>query len=130
MRSLFSAFLIIGSVFFLTACDPDVDDDFDGEAAAPAPDPFGPLFDPANSVIPFPTNLLFSGSADGTLNIPVEDETDISDPQVALNALDGRGDAWHEHAAGQGNLNCICNRILFFAQRLRAMDPEWRGMVT
>lgn len=46
-------------------------------------------FDPSNSVIPFPNNLLLSGSLDGTLNIPVADATDLSDPQVALNALDG-----------------------------------------
>jgi len=40
--------------------------------------------------IPFPNNLLFSGSTDGTLNIPIEgDDTDFSDPQVALNTLDG-----------------------------------------
>ena len=47
------------------------------------------LFDPTNSVIPFPNNLLFSGSVDGTLNIPVADETNLADPQVALNSLDG-----------------------------------------
>lgn len=46
-------------------------------------------FDPNNSVIPFPNNLLFSGTADGTLNIPVTDATDFSNPQVALNTLDG-----------------------------------------
>jgi len=46
-------------------------------------------FDPANGVLPFPINLLLSGSNDLTINIPVEDPTDISDPQVALNALDG-----------------------------------------
>lgn len=46
-------------------------------------------FDPGNSVIPFPNDLLFSGTADGTLNIPVADAMDFSDPQVALNALDG-----------------------------------------
>lgn len=42
-----------------------------------------------NNVIPFPNNILFSGSLDGTLNIPVADAADFSDPQVALNALDG-----------------------------------------
>ncbi|MCW8829886.1 MAG: lipase [Gammaproteobacteria bacterium] len=46
-------------------------------------------FDPANSIIPFPNNLLFQGSADGTLNIPVADVNDLSDPAVAMNALDG-----------------------------------------
>lgn len=46
-------------------------------------------FDPTNGVLPFPINLLISGSGDLTLNIPVEDDTDFGDPQVALNALDG-----------------------------------------
>jgi pimeloyl-ACP methyl ester carboxylesterase len=46
-------------------------------------------FDPANSVVPFPVDLLFQGTTDGTLNIPVVDPADLSDPQVALNALDG-----------------------------------------
>ncbi|RUO79737.1 alpha/beta hydrolase [Idiomarina tyrosinivorans] len=48
-------------------------------------------FDPSNSVLPVPTNILLSGSVDGTLNIPVADATDNSDPQVALNGLDGWG---------------------------------------
>ncbi len=46
-------------------------------------------FDPANGIIPFPNNMLFSGSTDGTLNIPVADASNYSDPQVALNTLDG-----------------------------------------
>lgn len=46
-------------------------------------------FDPSAGVLPFPNNLLLSGTTDLTLNIPVADPTNISDPQVALNALDG-----------------------------------------
>lgn len=46
-------------------------------------------FDPANGVIPFPSNLLFNGSTDGTLNIPVDDAANYGDPKVALNTLDG-----------------------------------------
>lgn len=46
-------------------------------------------FDPANSIIPFPNDLLFQGSLDGTLNIPVDDPADLSNPRVAMNALDG-----------------------------------------
>ncbi|MCP4277261.1 MAG: hypothetical protein GY779_13005, partial [Gammaproteobacteria bacterium] len=42
-------------------------------------------FDPANSVIPYPNDLLFAGSLDGTVNIPGT----LSAPQVAINALDG-----------------------------------------
>ncbi|MDQ6955546.1 MAG: Ig-like domain-containing protein, partial [Mariprofundaceae bacterium] len=46
-------------------------------------------FDPSKSIIPFPNNVLFSGSLDGTLNIPVVSATDFTDPKVAMNALDG-----------------------------------------
>lgn len=51
-------------------------------------------FDPANSVIPFPSDLLFptSGPIDLTLNLPPTDPTnptDPGDPAVALSTLDG-----------------------------------------
>jgi dienelactone hydrolase len=50
---------------------------------------FTAYFDLTAGIIPFPTNLLFKGSTDGTLNIPVPDPTDFSNPKVAMNALDG-----------------------------------------
>jgi hypothetical protein len=46
-------------------------------------------FDPTNGVVPFPTNLLLSGTTDLTLNIPVANPNDYSDPKVSMNALDG-----------------------------------------
>jgi len=47
-------------------------------------------FDPAAGEVPFPINLLFDGSDDGTLNIPIDDPTDPANaPLLALNALDG-----------------------------------------
>lgn len=46
-------------------------------------------FDPSNSVVPFPSNLLFTGTTDLTLNIPAADPNDYGDPTVALDALDG-----------------------------------------
>ena len=46
-------------------------------------------FAPADGVVPFPTNLLLLGTTDLTLNIPVADPTDLSNPAVAMNALDG-----------------------------------------
>lgn len=42
----------------------------------------------ALSDIPFPHNALIS-QEDGTLNIPVDDPEDYSDPKVAMNAIDG-----------------------------------------
>jgi len=47
------------------------------------------VYDPANGQFPLPNDLLFTGTEDGTLNIPVEDPTNFADPQVALNATDG-----------------------------------------
>ncbi len=49
-------------------------------------------FDPSNSIVPFPTSLFFvlpEATTDLTINIPVEDPDNFSDPVVALNALDG-----------------------------------------
>src|SRR5476651_119910 len=46
-------------------------------------------FDPSNAVVPFPTNLLLSGTTDLTLNIPVANPANFGDPAVAMNALDG-----------------------------------------
>ena len=49
-------------------------------------------FNPASgdpTQVPIPTNLFLSGTTDLTLNIPVADPTDFSDPLVALNGLDG-----------------------------------------
>jgi pimeloyl-ACP methyl ester carboxylesterase len=50
------------------------------------------IFDPASgdpTKVPIPTNLFLSGTTDLTMNIPVADPTDYSDPLVAINALDG-----------------------------------------
>lgn len=44
---------------------------------------------PSTGSIPVPNDLLFGGSQDLTLNIPGTDPTDFSNPQVAVNALDG-----------------------------------------
>lgn len=46
-------------------------------------------FAPSAGVVPVPNDLLFAGSADGTLNIPIADPTNTSDPAIALNTLDG-----------------------------------------
>jgi pimeloyl-ACP methyl ester carboxylesterase len=48
-------------------------------------------FDPTNSVVPFPTDLLRQGSTDLTLNIPISSSTPAGEVAVynALNALDG-----------------------------------------
>ncbi|MBX3726519.1 MAG: Ig-like domain-containing protein [Xanthomonadales bacterium] len=46
-------------------------------------------FDPGAGVLPFPSNLLLSGTTDLTLNPPVANPNNFADPAVALSALDG-----------------------------------------
>lgn len=46
-------------------------------------------FDPGAGNVPIPSNILLAGTTDGTLNLPVDDPTDFSDPQNNLNVLDG-----------------------------------------
>jgi Pla-1/cef family extracellular lipase len=47
------------------------------------------VFDPSNGVLSVPNDLLFTGTLDGTLNLPVSDPTDFSDPTVSMSAIDG-----------------------------------------
>jgi dienelactone hydrolase len=84
-RQISLAALLAASVV-LTGCGSS--NDVDTAESSPQSD-FRALFSASDGVIPFPNNLLFSGSLDGTLNIPVADPSDYADPQVALNALDG-----------------------------------------
>ena len=46
-------------------------------------------YDPLAGILPYPSNIVFSGTADGTINIPVDDPDDYAVPQVVLNSLDG-----------------------------------------
>lgn len=62
-------------------------------------------FNPAAGEIPFPTNLLFNGSTDGTLNIPVTDPANPADPRVAMNGLDGFSTVAPMTAYFSGTLN-------------------------
>lgn len=91
--------LLLTAVVFIQACSsssnaPRATD------APPATNPGGgvvtgvitAVFDPASgdpTKVPIPTNLFLKGTTDLTLNIPVADPTDYSDPLVALNGLDG-----------------------------------------
>ena len=87
--------LLLPLALALGACTGDDDHDFDAaaeareEQAANAPGALEVAFDPANGVLPFPNDVLFAGQEDGTLNIPVADPDDLSDPSVALNQMDG-----------------------------------------
>ena len=98
MQARLSLLLALSSSLFLSACGGGSNSSR-AVSAPPATNTGGtPVtavitarFDPTNAVIPFPTNLLLSGTTDLTINIPVADPTNLGDPQVALNALDGFG---------------------------------------
>lgn len=47
------------------------------------------VYSPADGELSIPNDLLFNGTQDGTLNLPVIDATDFTDPTVAISALDG-----------------------------------------
>ncbi|MET1255950.1 hypothetical protein [Aliikangiella maris] len=48
-----------------------------------------PVFIPSEGKLPLPNDILFSGTQNLTLNIPVADESDFSNPLVAISSLDG-----------------------------------------
>ncbi|MCP4989515.1 MAG: lipase [Colwellia sp.] len=84
--------LAIISALGLTACDSETIEDVKNDVAenGSAVKPLARVvYDPSNGLLSVPNDLLFSGSVDGTLNLPVEDATDFSDPTVAMSALDG-----------------------------------------
>ncbi|SHH36570.1 VolA/Pla-1 family phospholipase [Ferrimonas marina] len=79
----------IASIFGLTACSGDSHQDIINDTGTPTP-LSRIAFDPGAGVLPLPNDLLFSGTLDGTLEIPGEAESmDYTDPQIALGALDG-----------------------------------------
>ncbi len=72
-------------------CSSDSDYNFEASEAAQVASVTAPIgsYDPANGILPLPNDLLFTGSQDGTLNIPGIDDTDFANPRAAINALDG-----------------------------------------
>lgn len=83
--------LILSLLFmsgWLAACNTD-----GGAGTISTTAPMEAKFDPSASVVPFPFNVLFqdstTGFVDGTLQIPVVNPADYSDPKVAMNELDG-----------------------------------------
>ncbi|MGB2742509.1 MAG: VolA/Pla-1 family phospholipase [Cognaticolwellia sp.] len=86
--------LAIASTLGLSACDDETIKDVENEV-----DNNGPVvtasarvkFDPNAGAagLSIPNDLIFQNTVDGTLEIPVADPTDGSDPFVAISALDG-----------------------------------------
>jgi pimeloyl-ACP methyl ester carboxylesterase len=58
-----------------------------GATAAPPPAGTAALFQPEQGILPYPTDLYFAGSTDGTLNI--QPANALMPSQSAINALDG-----------------------------------------
>lgn len=92
MHARWMSFIVALAFLSLTACGGG------GNSSPPVPDTTPPPeealtanFDPSAGVVPFPTDLLLSGTGDLTLNIPVANPDDTGDPRVAMNALDGFG---------------------------------------
>ncbi|PKH89302.1 VolA/Pla-1 family phospholipase [Colwellia sp. Bg11-28] len=86
--------LAIISALGLSACDSETIEDVQKEVAdngTAVTSLARVVFDPgaATPRLSIPNDLLFSGTQDGTLNLPVADATDFSDPTVAMSALDG-----------------------------------------
>src|SRR5690606_32815558 len=75
----------------LSGCEASQDGEYK-DFPKPAPETFTALFAPtaAIPVLPFPTDLLYSGTTDGTLNIPAT-YSPMTRTAAALNALDGWG---------------------------------------
>lgn len=79
----------IASALAMTGCGDDTTIE-DIEKQITTEQPYARIvFDPSAGNLSVPNDLLFSGTTDGTLNIPVSDATDTSNPQVAVNAIDG-----------------------------------------
>ncbi|PKG86419.1 lipase [Colwellia sp. 75C3] len=86
--------LAIISALGLSACDSETIEDVKKEVAdngTAVTSLARVVFDPgaATPRLSIPNDLLFSGTQDGTLALPMEDPNDGSDPAVAMSALDG-----------------------------------------
>lgn len=86
--------LAIASTLGLSACEDETIKDVEKEVAANGSAVMATArvkFDPSAGAagLSIPNDLIFSGTTDGTLEIPVADPTDGSDPFVAISALDG-----------------------------------------
>lgn len=95
MQTRLSLLLALSSSLLLSACGGSSNSTQSSQSGAsnsgggPVTAVITARFDPSNSVVPFPTNLLLSGTTDLTLNIPVANPANLGDPKVAMNGLDG-----------------------------------------
>jgi len=83
---LFASF--VTAALLLTACGDMSQEDPKTFATNETPAAYT-LFDSVKGDIPYPNNILFAGSQDGTLNIPYEANASDASVKEALNSLDG-----------------------------------------
>ena len=83
-----------------------------GAATSPRPAATAALYAPAQGIFPFPNDLYFSGTTDGTINIPANG---LIPNQVGLNALDG----WSTTAPIRINFGGPLNPASFSAATVR-----------
>ncbi len=80
---IINGLLLGAAVTLLTACGGSSDNNTQTTSS------FKALFSPLTAVLPYPSNLLFSGTTDGTLNIPADSDPANDTLIAALNSLDG-----------------------------------------
>ncbi len=82
--------IIAASLAVLGGCSSSTDYDFEASKLTQQRQvPVAAAYDPLAGNVPLPNDLLFGGSADQTLNVPVDDAMNFADPAVALSTLDG-----------------------------------------
>ncbi len=89
LNFLFSALTGVGITVGMLGCSVDGVNEPLASQTQVVPKRMVATYAPATGSLPLPNDLLFGGTTDLTLNIPVADPTDYSDPKLALSSLDG-----------------------------------------
>jgi pimeloyl-ACP methyl ester carboxylesterase len=84
-----SLLMLVLATFALAGCVEDSESVTPSAVPGTAEGGFKARYVPLAGIVPFPNDLFFNGSLDGTVNIPVSDPDDLGDPLVAINHLDG-----------------------------------------
>src|SRR5215510_4100170 len=127
MKRLFAAGVIFAAMLTAAGCSSSVNNPPDvtptdpttgnglppGTTTAPAPAVNVALFEPAQGIFPYPNDLYFSGTADGTINI--QPANGLIPNQTGLNALDG----WSTTAPIRIRFGGALNAASFSAANIR-----------
>ena len=80
---MFIKLFLVVITFGLFGCQSDPGEDLQNSLNTPeVSNTAKAIFSPADSVIPFPSDLLFTGTTDGTLNIPVDPLNPADAPKI------------------------------------------------